>query len=168
MPQSPLSPESIGDLLLDADTALLLDGRQAAAPALSRAVAALRETPLESADLLTWTGIGCWAAGALNDDGALYSLAHRLENQARDQAAMPTLSVALTLTGTSELFAGDLARARVVFTEREAIEGARDEDCGVGEAMVLAWQGQVSDARMRVAAAPAPPLSAGLAGSWFT
>lgn len=39
MPQSPSSAESIGDLLLDADTALLLDGRQAAAPALSRAVA---------------------------------------------------------------------------------------------------------------------------------
>jgi DNA-binding CsgD family transcriptional regulator len=161
MPQSP-SAGSIGDLLLDADTALLLDGRQAAAPALSRAVDALQQTPLESADLLTWTGIGCWAAGALNDDGALYSLANRLEAQARDQAAVPTLSVALTLTGTSELFAGDLGRARVLFTEREAIEGARGEECGVGEAMVLAWQGQVSDARTRVAAAVRSATKCGL------
>jgi DNA-binding CsgD family transcriptional regulator len=161
IPQSP-SAGSIGDLLLDADTTLLLDGRQAAAPALSRAVDALQQTPLESADLLTWTGIGCWAAGALNDDGALYSLANRLEVQARDQAAVPTLSVALTLTGTSELFAGDLGRARVLFTEREAIEGARGEECGVGEAMVLAWQGQVSDARTRVAAAARSATKCGL------
>jgi DNA-binding CsgD family transcriptional regulator len=152
MPQSS-SAGSIDDLLLDADAALILDGRQAAAPALSRAVAALRQTPIESADLLTWAGIGCWAASALNDDGALYSLANRLESQARDQGAVPTLSVALILTGASELFAGDLARARVLFTEREAIEGARGQDCGVGEAMVLAWQGQVSDARTRVTAA---------------
>ena len=159
IPQSPLTG-SIGDLLLDADTALLLDSRQAAAPALSRAVAALQETPLESADLLTWTD--GWAAGALNDDGALYSLANRLENQARDQAAVPTLSVALTLTGTSELFAGDLGRARAAFTEREAIEGASGEECGVGEAMVLAWQGQVSDARARVAAAARSATKCGL------
>ncbi|MGH3298694.1 MAG: LuxR C-terminal-related transcriptional regulator [Trebonia sp.] len=161
-PQSGAGTGGIGDLLLDADTALLLDGRQAAAPALSRAIAALRQTPLESADLLTWTGIGCWAAGALNDDHALYSLANRLENQARDQAAVPTLSVSLILTGTSALFAGDLGRARVLFTEREAIEGARGEDCGVGEAMVLAWQGQVSDARTRVAAAVRAAIDRGV------
>lgn len=153
MPQAPSSAESIGDLLLDADTALLLDGRQAAAPALSRAVAALLQTPPESAGLPTWTEIGCWAAATLNDDGALYSLANRLENQARDQAAVPTLSAALTLTGTSELFAGNLDRASVLFAERDAIEGARGEGCGVGEAMVQAWKGQVSDARTRVAAA---------------
>lgn len=153
MPQAPQSAGSIGDLLLDADTALLLDGPEAAAPQLGRAVAALRGASIESADLLTWTGIGCWAAGALCDDGALYSLASRLEELARDQAAVPALSNALIFTGASELFAGDLGRARVLFTEREAIEGSRGEDCGVGEAMVLAWQGQVRDARTRVAAA---------------
>jgi DNA-binding CsgD family transcriptional regulator len=162
MPQAPQSAGSIGDLLLDADTALLLDGPEAAAPQLGRAVAALRGASIESADLLTWTGIGCWAAGALCDDGALYSLASRLEELARDQAAVPALSNALIFTGASELFAGDLGRARVLFTEREAIEGSRGEDCGVGEAMVLAWQGQVRDARTRVAAAVRSATERGL------
>ena len=104
LPLPPQSAESIGDLLLDADTALLLDGLEAAAPLLRQAVAALQELPMDSADLLTWTGIGCWAACALADDHALNSLASRLEKQARAQGAVPGLSNALLFTGVSELF----------------------------------------------------------------
>jgi hypothetical protein len=153
IPRSPQSAESIGDLLLDADTTLLLDGHEAAAPLLSRAVAALQEAPINSADLLTWTGIGCWAAGALGDDGALYSLASRLEEQARDQGAVPALATALIFTGASELFAGALGQARALFTERGAIEEARGDSCSVGQVLVLAWQGQASDTRAQAAAA---------------
>jgi DNA-binding CsgD family transcriptional regulator len=162
MPQAPRSAGSIGDLLLDADTTLLLDGHEAAASQLSRAVALLREAPMESADLLTWTGIGCWAAGALGDDVALYSLGSRLEAQAREQGAVPALSNALIFTGTSELFAGALGRARALFTEREAIEEARGDDCGVGEVLVLAWQGQVSDTRTQAVAAARVATESGL------
>lgn len=162
MPQAPRSAGSIGDLLLDADTTLLLDGHEAAASQLSRAVAILREAPMESADLLTWTGIGCWAAGALGDDVALYSLGSRLEAQAREQGAVPALSNALIFTGTSELFAGALGRARALFTEREAIEEAREDDCGVGEVLVLAWQGQVRDTRTQAVAAARLATESGL------
>ncbi len=149
----PHSAATIGDLLLDAGTTLLLDGLEAAAPMLRRAVTTLQHTPINSADLLTWMGIGCWAAGALADDEALHSLASRLEEQARDQGAVPALSTALIFTGASELFAGALGQARARFTERGAIEEARGDNCSVGQVLVLAWQGQASDTHIRAAAA---------------
>ena len=141
LPPASASEASLGDLLLDADTSLLLDGHEAAAPLLSRAVAALQQIPERSPDLQIWTGIGCWAAGALGDDHALYSLGKRLEKTAREHGAVPALSNALLFTGTSELFAGALGRARELFTEREAIEEALGDNCRVGEVLLLAWQG---------------------------
>ena len=162
LPLTPQSAESIGDLLLDADTALLLDGLEAAAPLLGRAVATLQELPTDSADLLTRTEIGCWAAGALGDDHAFLSLASRLEKQARNQGAVPALSNALIFTGVSALFAGALGQARAHFTEREAIQEALGDDCGVGEVLVLAWQGQASDIRVQAAAAARAAAEHGL------
>jgi hypothetical protein len=153
MPLPPQSAATIGDLLLDADTALLLDGHEAAAPLLKHVVTTLLDAPLNSADLLTWTGIGCWAAGALGDDDALHALANRLEDQARDQGAVLALSIALIFSGVSELLAGDLNQARARFTERGAIEAARGGSCDVGRTLVLAWQGQEGEARARAAAA---------------
>lgn len=50
----------IGDLLLDADTTLVLDGHRAAAPLVRRAIAALRCDPSESAEMLDWLEAGCW------------------------------------------------------------------------------------------------------------
>jgi DNA-binding CsgD family transcriptional regulator len=141
LPPAPASEASVGDLLLDADTSLLLDGHEAAAPLLGRAVAGLQQTPARSPDLQIWTGIGCWAAGALGDDHALYSLGRRLEESAREHGAVPALSNALLFTGASELFAGALGRARVLWTEREAIEEALGDDCRLGEVLLLAWQG---------------------------
>jgi len=151
MPLPPGSPPAIGDLLLDADTTLLLDGHQAAAPLLRRAVTALLDVPLSTADLLTWTGIGCQAAGALSDDMALHELASRLEDHAREQGAVLPLSVALISTGVSELFAGNLTQAQAHFAERGAIEATRGGSCEVGEVLVLAWQGQASQARVKAA-----------------
>jgi DNA-binding CsgD family transcriptional regulator len=151
LPPAPASESSVGDLLLDADTSLLLDGHEAAAPLLGRAVAGLQQTPARSPDLQIWTGIGCWAAGALGDDHALYSLGRRLEESAREHGAVPALSNALLFTGASELFAGALGRARVLWTEREAIEEALGDDCRLGEVLLLAWQGHTS-ARAKAAA----------------
>ncbi len=141
LPPAPASEVNVGDLLLDADTSLLLDGHEAAAPLLSRAVDALQQIPERSPDLQIWTGIGCWAAGALGDDHALYSLSRRLEEAAREHGAVPALSNALLLTGVSELFAGTLGRARALWTERAAIEEALGDNCRLGEVLLLAWQG---------------------------
>jgi DNA-binding CsgD family transcriptional regulator len=161
LPPVPASEASVGDLLLDADTSLLLDGHEAAAPLLGRAVAALQQIPERSPDLQIWTGIGCWAAGALGDDHALYSLGNRLEEIAREHGAVPALSNALLFTGTSALFAGALGRARELFTEREAIEEALGDNCRVGEVLLLAWQGHPGT-RVKAAAEADAAMQRGL------
>jgi DNA-binding CsgD family transcriptional regulator len=161
LPPAPASDASVGDLLLDADTSLLLDGHEAAAPLLGRAVTALQQIPARSPDLQIWTGIGCWAAGALGDDHALYSLGRRLEESAREHGAVPALSNALLFTGASELFAGALGRARILWTEREAIEEALGDDCRLGEVLLLAWQGHPGT-RAKAAAEAAAATERGL------
>ena len=147
------SDATIGDLVLDADATLLLDGYEAAVPVVKRAVAAMLEIPVSSAELLTLTGVGCAAASALGDDHALYSLANWLEVQARDQGAVLPLSTALIFSGSSELFAGHLGQAHARYTERGAIEAARGRNCEVGHALVLAWRGRAAEARAEAAAA---------------
>jgi DNA-binding CsgD family transcriptional regulator len=151
-PPSP-SDAAIGDLVLDADVTLLLDGYEAAVPVVKRAVAAMLEAPVSSAELLTLTGVGCAAASALGDDHALYSLASWLEVQARDQGAVLPLSIALIFSGSSEVFAGHLGQADARFAERGAIEAARGGSCEVGHALVLAWRGRAAEARAAAAAA---------------
>ena len=153
MPSPSSSSRSAGDLLLDADTALLLEGHQAAAPLLRQAVTALLGASLDSAELLTWTAMGCQAAGALGDDQVLHALASRLEVQTRDQGAALALSDALIYAGVSELFAGAFGQALARFTERGAIEAARGGSCDVGRVLVLAWRGQASQARAQAEAA---------------
>jgi len=153
MPLPPQSAMTVGDLLLDADTALLLDGHEVAAPLLRQALIALLDVPISSEDQMIWVWVGFWFAGALGDDDALYSLATRMESQMREQGAMPALSSALYFTGLSELFAGALGEARARFTERAAIEAARGNSCQMGQALVLAWRGQDRETRTTVAAA---------------
>ncbi len=147
------SDATIGDLVLDADATLLLDGHEAAVPVVKRAIAVMLEAPGSSAELLTLTGVGCTAASALGDDHALYSLANWLEVQARDQGAVSPLSIALIFSGFSELFAGHLGQAHARYAERGAIEAARGGSCEVGEALVLAWRGRAAEARVQAAAA---------------
>jgi hypothetical protein len=49
----------IGDLLLDADVTLVLDGHRAAGPLVRRAITALGRDPSESAEMLDWLEAGC-------------------------------------------------------------------------------------------------------------
>ena len=151
LPRPPPADATIGDLVLDADATLILDGHEAAVPVLKRAVTAMLKAPISSAELLTLTGVGCTAVGALGDDHALYSLANWLEVQARDQGAVLPLSTALIFSGSSELFAGHLDQARARFAERGAIEAAQGGSCEVGLALVLAWRGRTAEARAQAA-----------------
>jgi DNA-binding CsgD family transcriptional regulator len=142
----------IGDLLLDADATLILDGHRAAAPLMRRAITALNGDRSESAEMLGWLEAGCRAAGALGDDAALRALAGRLEGQARRQGALTALATALVYSGTSEVFAGSFDEAQARFTERQAIEAAREHDCRVGNLILKAWRGGDRETRAEAAA----------------
>jgi DNA-binding CsgD family transcriptional regulator len=136
-----------GDLLLDAAGTLVLDGHRVAAPLVRVAIATLKRDPSESAEMLDWLGVGCYLAGALGDDAGMYALARRLERQARRQGALTALATALIYTGTAKMFAGSLDAAQACFTERGAIEAARDCDCNLGNLMVMAWRGRDQQTR---------------------
>ena len=142
----------IGDLLLDADTTLVLDGHRAAAPLVRRAIAALRCDPSESAEMLDWLEAGCRLAGALGDDTALHELVGRMERQARRQGAMKALAAALVYAGMADIFAGSLDQAQALYTERGTIEAAPDCDCRLGDLLVLAWRGRERETRAEAAA----------------
>jgi DNA-binding CsgD family transcriptional regulator len=137
----------IGDLLLDADATLVLDGHRAATPLVRRAITALGRDLSESAEMLDWLEAGCWLAGVVGDDAAMYALADRLERQARRQGAVTALAAALIYSGSSAMFAGSLDEAQARFTERGAIEAAREGDCGLGNLIVKAWHGHERETR---------------------
>jgi DNA-binding CsgD family transcriptional regulator len=141
----------IGDLLLDAAATLILDGHRAAAPLAGRAITALREEASESAEMLAWLEVGCHLAGVLGDDAAMQALARRLERQARRQGAWTALATALIYSGTSELFAGFFDAAQASYTERGAIEAARECGCSLGDLMVMAWRGREHETRAEAA-----------------
>ena len=147
VPLAPGQAKGPGDLLLDAASTLVLDGHRAAAPLVRVAIAALKRDPSSSAEMLDWLGVGCYLAGALGDDAGMYALARRLERQARGQGALTALATALVYTGTANMFAGSLDAAQACFTERGAIEAARDCDCNLGNLMVMAWRGRDRETR---------------------
>jgi DNA-binding CsgD family transcriptional regulator len=140
-----------GDLLLDADVALILDGHQAAAPLVRRAITTLSRDPSESAEMLVWLAAGCRLAGVIGDDAIMYTLAGRLERQGRRQGALLALSTALIYLGTAEMFEGSLDAAQARYTERGAIEAAQEGHCSLGTLMVMAWRGREHETRAEAA-----------------
>ena len=146
LPLPPGSPATVGDLLLDADTTLQLEGLQAAVPQLRRAISAARHEAGPAAETFRWLAAACSDATILADDIALHELAWRMEAQAREQGAAIALSLALSHAGVSELLAGLLPQAERCFHERVAIEEARGRDWSIGPLLIAAWRGQAEQA----------------------
>jgi DNA-binding CsgD family transcriptional regulator len=101
--------------------------------------------------MLDWLEVGCRLGGILGDDAVMHALASRLERQARSQGATTALASALIYTGTSELFAGSLDAAQARYTERGAIEAARECSCELGSLLVMAWRGRDRETRAEAA-----------------
>ena len=146
LPLPPGTPATVGDLLLDADTTLQLNGLQAAAPQLRQAISAARHEAGTAPETFRWLAAACSDATILADDIALHELAWRMEAQAREQGAAIALSLALSHAGVSELLAGRLAKAERCFHERVAIEEARGRDWSIGPLLIAAWRGQAGQA----------------------
>jgi DNA-binding CsgD family transcriptional regulator len=155
---------TIGDLLLDGDSTLFIEGHAAAAPLLRRAIDALEADPTRSDQMLWWLGIGCWAAGALGDDEALYRLARRLEQTARDDGALVLLSIGLIFLGMAELFDGSLSAARVHLAERAELMESIGRPSDVGRLVTLAWSG---DEGARAEAAVVTAYATGIRHGWM-
>ena len=142
LPLTTSATATIGDLLLDADATLQLDGLDAAAPLLRHAIDAVRHEPGDPPEMFQWLAAACADATILADEPRLHELTRRMETTAREQGAMIALSLALSYTGASGLLAGDLPEAERCFAEMTAIAEARGQPWGVGSLLLSAWRGQ--------------------------
>ena len=142
LPLAPGMTRTVSDLLLDADTTLLLHGLAAARPALHRAIDAVRQGRPDAPEMLHWLAAACEDATILGDEPTLHELSRQMEAAARQHGTMLTLALALSHAGVWGLLAGDLAEARRCFTEMTALAQARDQPWSLGAALLAAWRGQ--------------------------
>jgi DNA-binding CsgD family transcriptional regulator len=137
----PGTAATIGDLLLDADAALQLQGLDAAAPMLRAALDAVRQENANPPEMLQWLAAACADATILADDARLHELSSRMEAAAREQGAMIDLALALSHAGVSGLLGGDLGEAQRCFAELTAISEAREQPWSIGSLLIAAWRG---------------------------
>jgi DNA-binding CsgD family transcriptional regulator len=150
------------DLLLEAFSTLLADGRPHGAPLLRRAVEALREEC--EPRLLT---LGCHAALELFDDEALYRLVTRLVELATADENAGALAPALNyrggvyaiLVGQFDAAARDLQSARRLATAAGNPGFASQADLGL--LALAAWRGEEREARALATATITDAVSRG-------
>lgn len=141
-----------GDLVLEADTAVHLEGLAGAGPRLQRAVAAVRQEESTAPELFQLLAAGCSHATVLGDDVTLHELAWRLHAEAGRQGAAIPMALALSHTALSELIAGRLDESERLFDQRAALEEARGSQAHLGGLLVAAWRGRFEEARTLVEA----------------
>ncbi len=142
----PGTAATIGDLLLDADTALQLRGLDAASPLLRGAIDAVRQETADPPEMFQWLAAACADATILVDDTRLRELSRRMEAAAREQGAMIDLALALSHAGVSGLLGGDLGEAQRCFAELTAISEARGQPWSIGSLLITAWRGPAEQA----------------------
>jgi hypothetical protein len=143
---APGTAATIGDLLLDADTALQLQGLDAATPLLRDAIDAVRQETADPPEMFQWLAAACADATILVDDTRLRELSRRMETAAREQGAMIDLALALSHAGVSGLLGGDLGEAQRCFAELTAISEARGQPWSIGSLLITAWRGPAEQA----------------------
>ncbi|MFC8450138.1 LuxR C-terminal-related transcriptional regulator [Kitasatospora sp. NPDC057223] len=148
-------PVTTGDLVLDADTAVHLEGIAAALPRLRGSVTAVLAARSTSPEVFQWLAAACSHATVLGDDIALYELAWRLESLAREQGAVLPMALALSHTALSELIAGRLPDAERLFDQRAALAEAGGDVEHLGALLVAGWRGDASSVRELSAAVDA-------------
>ena len=139
-------PATTGDVVLEADTAVHLDGLADAGPKLRQAIESVRHEEPAAPELFQWLAAACSHATILGDDIALHELAWRLEAEASRQGAVIPMALALSHMALSELIAGRLAEAERLFDQRAALEEARGSQLYLGALLVAAWRGRFKEA----------------------
>jgi DNA-binding CsgD family transcriptional regulator len=155
LPRPDGTPPTPGDLLLDADITLQLQGLPAAAPLLRTAIDAVRAAPPDAPETFQWLAAACADATILVDEARLDELARRMETAARQHGAVLPLTLALSHAGVSNLIAGYLSEAQRCFLEHAAIAEARGQHWSIGALLIAAWRGEVHQVQQLLAAVAA-------------
>jgi DNA-binding CsgD family transcriptional regulator len=130
------------DLLLEGVAVLTTQGYAAGAPTLKRALTAFQDEPMSDADALRWLWLACRVARALGDESSWDALTERQVRLARRAGALSLLPIALMERFGVQLFFGDLAAARSLVVEAEAVADATGSHLAPQGAIALAaWRG---------------------------
>ncbi|WP_328603397.1 AAA family ATPase [Amycolatopsis sp. NBC_00345] len=140
-------PATAGDVVLEAETALHLDGLERAGPMLQQAIDAVQHERATAPELFQLLAAACSHATMLGDDVALHELAWRLHTEAKRRGAVIPMALALSHTAVSELIAGRLAESERLFDQRAALEEARGSQLYLGALLIAAWRGRFEEAR---------------------
>jgi len=121
------SPEGVPravDLLLDGLAVRFTAGYAASAPALKRALGAVRDQGGRPGQDVRWPWSARRVAPELFDDDAWHALATRNVQIARDAGALAVLPLALNYLATMRVFEGNLEAAAALLDEADAIADA--------------------------------------------
>ena len=112
------------DLLLEGLAVRFTDGYAASAPALKRALSAVRDQGGRPGQDVRWPWSARRVAPDLFDDDAWHALGTRNVQIARDAGALAVLPLALNYLATMRTFEGDLQAAAALLDEADAIADA--------------------------------------------
>jgi DNA-binding CsgD family transcriptional regulator len=119
--EPPATPRAV-DMLLDALTLMITDGRAAAAPMLLQAGRAFVDADMSAEDCLRWGWLATAASTNIwDDDTTTRLLAARIVDLIRDAGALAQLPIALAVLGTVTAWSGDFASAASMIAEADAV-----------------------------------------------
>ena len=150
-PPAAVPPRTV-DVLLDAFAIRLTDGFAAAAPALAQALEHLLTLDISGDGADRWLSLSGLrdsniVAEEIWDDEAMYLLAARQVQAARDAGALGHLQFALSFLARNHMLAGELTAAALLIDEARMIAEATGNPPLVSAPMILAaWRGQESEA----------------------
>jgi DNA-binding CsgD family transcriptional regulator len=150
-PPATVPPRTV-DVLLDAFAIRLTDGFAAAAPALAQALEHLLTLDISSDGADRWLSLSGLrdsniVAEEIWDDEAMYFLAARQVQAARDAGALGHLQFALSFLARNHMLAGELTATALLIDEARVIAEATGNPPLVSAPMILAaWRGQESQA----------------------
>jgi DNA-binding CsgD family transcriptional regulator/tetratricopeptide (TPR) repeat protein len=135
------------DLLLDGLALVFTDGRPAAAPVLTRAVAAFASTEVSVEEVLRWGWLASRAANLIWDYDRCLEIGTRAVQLARDSGALEVLAAADNACGQAAASGGDFASAALLMAEVGAVKEATGTRIPPHAAVALAGiRGQEAEA----------------------
>jgi DNA-binding CsgD family transcriptional regulator/tetratricopeptide (TPR) repeat protein len=158
----PASAPRPADLLLDALSVLVTEGRAAAAPLLRQVVPVLTEGEIAMSEGLRWGWLATHAGWALWDDQSWHQAVPRQLRTVRDAGLLENLPVYLQTVGANAAWRGDFALAASLIAEADTITEATGAGLARYAAVVLeCFRGREREARALLAVEMSKASAAG-------
>jgi DNA-binding CsgD family transcriptional regulator len=143
----PTSAPRLSDLLLDGLSVLVIEGRAAAAPKLSRALSVFAEGEIATEEALRWGWLATIAPRVMWDLENWHAINDRLRRTAREAGLLVHLPIYLHSLGSVAIWRGDFAAAGSLIGEADAIaEATGARLVRSAPLMLAAWRGQEAQA----------------------